>query len=259
VRVERVADGAAEVDPNPGERVWVVDREPEDEGSGRLTTPSSPRVEAIPSLPTDQKSATTSETHRVQSRQAGRSGGGALASARPSAGRSDSTQPEQGGGLVAGLMHQRGGDAVADHALAWDPYEGHGAAAAAGEPGPRTSDRRARPPVEVAEHRRRLQVPFGQAERVGGGDVQPGEPDADLVLASLGDCLVEQVELREHAQEPQPNQREPPLLLGYGASRPGPVSHWRYPGPASATPGGRRAGTPRWPGARPAPGRPPGA
>jgi hypothetical protein len=77
--------------------------------------------------------------------------------------------------------------------------------------------------VQVADHRRRTEIPAGQVERVLCGYVQARQPQPGLVLAALGDRVGEQVELGQRQIEPQPQECEPPLLFGRGRAGAGPA------------------------------------
>jgi len=68
--------------------------------------------------------------------------------------------------------------------------------------------------VQVADHRRGAEVPAGQVEGVLRRHVETGQPQPALVLAPLRDRIGEQVELGQGQVEPQPQEGEPPLLLG---------------------------------------------
>ena len=70
---------------------------------GRLTTASRPSVEVIPSVPTDQQSATISLIHLSQRRPAPL---GSRLAARAQVGPQRLDQPELRGALVAHLVHQ---------------------------------------------------------------------------------------------------------------------------------------------------------
>ncbi|MGW3247800.1 hypothetical protein [Streptomyces sp. NPDC001070] len=75
----------------------------------------------------------------------------------------------------------------------------------------RPADRGAGTAIQVAHGGRRGDVRARDPQRVRGGDVQPGQPHADIALAALGDRLLEDVELCQHAVEPEPEQDEAPL------------------------------------------------
>ena len=68
--------------------------------------------------------------------------------------------------------------------------------------------------MQVADHGRGTEVPARQVERVLRRDVQARQPQPGLVLAPLGDRVGEQVEMRQRQVEPQPQEREAPLLFG---------------------------------------------
>ena len=160
----------------------------------------------------DQKSATISEIQRSHRSQALRRR--VRSRIGRSCARSDSTSRSSAARLVPDLVHQRGGDAVADHPLAGDADQGDRVVAAARQPGPGPADGAAQPPVQRADHRRPLEEPARHQQRLGGRDVQPGQQDPVVVLAALGDDLGEQVELGQRVLEAQPQHPEPALLLG---------------------------------------------
>ena len=170
-------------------------------------------MEPIPSLATDQRSATISEIQRCQDSHAGRAAGSSRCWWASSAGRSDSTSDSSAAAWCPTSWTR-------DEAMPWPtmrsrghPDQGDRVLAAAGQAGPGPPDRRPGTAGQVADQRRRVEEAAGQPQRVGRQHVQPGKPHARPVLAALGDRLGEQVELREHLVEGESDDREPPLLL----------------------------------------------
>ena len=82
-------------------------------------------------------------------------------------------------------------------------------------PGNRVRARRiaARVAFEIAEDGRQFVEPARQGERVGGDDVEAGQPRSVVLLAPLGDGVAEHVELVEHRVVPQTQDRETALRL----------------------------------------------
>ena len=131
---------------------------------------------------------------------------------------------------MAHFVDQGGCDAAADHPLARNPDHRDWILAASWEPSPRSPDRRAHATIEVADHRRGLVIPR-QGQGVRRYDVKARQPDALFGFATLGDDLVEEVELRQHGIEPQPQKYEPALGFGGGgaaAFAPQPVEELPY-------------------------------
>ena len=110
-------------------------------------------------------------------------------------------------------------------------------------PGSLVRARRIAPPspaVQRADHRRALEEPAREQQRLGRRDVEPGEQHAVAVLAALGDDLGEEVELGERVLEAQPEHPEPALLLRRRRGRPRaaqPAQEGRRP-PAHVAPAG---------------------
>ena len=114
-------------------------------------------------------------------------------------------QSEKSRSLMAHFVDQGGCDAAADHPLARNADHRDWILAASWQPSPRSPDRRADATIEVADHRRGLVV-LRQRQGVRRYDVKTRQPDALFGFATLGDDLIEEVELRQNGIEPQPEK-----------------------------------------------------
>ena len=72
-----------------------------------------------------------------------------------------------------------------------------------GKPRARAPDRRTGSAFEIADDGRQFVEPARQGERIGGDDIEAGEPRSVVLLAPLGDDVAEHVELVEHRVKPQ--------------------------------------------------------
>src|ERR1044072_6902098 len=109
------------------------------------------------------------------------------------------------------LVYERGRDTVPDHAFPRDTDDGDRSRPTAGQPGAGSADGTTGSTVQVADDRRRCGHP---GESVRCRDVQTGQPHSDIVLASLGQRVGEQIELVEYIVESPAQPRVAPLLLG---------------------------------------------
>ena len=179
---------------------------------GRLTTPIRPSVEVTPTRATDQKSATISEIQRSHIVQ--RSRLGSPSRCRPcNAVRSEGRRSRSAAAWCPDLVDERGCDPTPDHALARHLDDCGGIAA--GRPGVACAHAGwpPGPAFEIADDGRQFEEPARQGERVGGDDVEPGQPRSIVLFAPLGDDVAEHVELVEHRVEPQTDDRKTALRL----------------------------------------------
>ena len=170
-----------------------------------------PSVEAMPTRATDQKSATISEIQRSQSCQARPAAPAPRCSrAQHRAQRIDEIKQRRR--LMPDLVNQRRRDAGPDHALARNTDDRHRVLAAAGHARARAPDGSTDVAIEIADDRWRVIV-AGQRQRIGGDDIEAGQPHARLVLAALRDDVGEHVELGQHGIEPEAQDRETALCF----------------------------------------------
>ena len=117
---------------------------------------------------------------------------------------------QQGGGLMADLMDERRRNAAADHTLPRHANQSDGIVATAREACPGAADCGADSLVQVAEHRRGIEV-RRQRQGVRGHHVQPREPYAGFIFTALGNRIAEHVELCDHGVKTQLEQCEAAL------------------------------------------------
>ncbi len=108
------------------------------------------------------------------------------------------------------FVNERRGDAAADHPLSRHADHGDRVVAAAWKACSRAPDSGAVPAVDVADDRWRVVV-VRQLQRVGGKQIQTGQPDPRFVIAALRHHVREDVELGHQHVEPEADQRESPL------------------------------------------------
>src|SRR5262249_40067952 len=66
--IKAIADGAAQLHPDPGSWMRIIEIEPEDKRPRQADDADEPRVDAMHTRATDQKSETISEIHRSHRR-----------------------------------------------------------------------------------------------------------------------------------------------------------------------------------------------